>query len=181
MGPELLTYTGRSSRLVQISPGPRPVAGGPGLRGVPGICRGLGGPSRDRSWRCLARLFDVAPGSRLTTREQIIIRISFRDHVPSRWPSCGDYSAHPSMPSKQPVAGSSPAGRAGQRLAEVSAGVVGSHDASHKRRRRLGGDSIYWDTSWLPGRVWVGHLGLPGMHDLATADKRVASAERDPE
>jgi hypothetical protein len=50
----------------------------------------------------------------LTMREQIIIRISLRDDVPLRWPSCEDYSARSSLPSKQRVAGSNPAGRAGK-------------------------------------------------------------------
>ena len=49
---------------------------------------------------------------RLTMREQIIIWISLRDDVPLRWPSCEDYSARSSLPSKQRVAGSNPAGRA---------------------------------------------------------------------
>src|SRR5208282_2441317 len=49
---------------------------------------------------------------RLTMREQIIIRISLRDDVPLRWPSCEDYSAPSPLPSKQRVAGSNPAGRA---------------------------------------------------------------------
>src|ERR1017187_10524727 len=48
----------------------------------------------------------------LTMREQIITRISLRDDVPLRWPSCEDYSARWPMPSKQRVAGSNPAGRA---------------------------------------------------------------------
>src|SRR6516162_8598363 len=52
-------------------------------------------------------------GSRLTMREQIIIRISLRDDVPLRWPSCEDYSAPSWLPSEQPVAGSNPARRAG--------------------------------------------------------------------
>ena len=49
---------------------------------------------------------------RLTMREQIIIRISLRDDVPLRWPSCEDYSAPSPLPSKQRDAGSNPAGRA---------------------------------------------------------------------
>jgi hypothetical protein len=49
-------------------------------------------------------------------REQIIIRISLRDDVPSSWPSCEDYSAPSPLPSKQRVAGSNPAGRADQRF-----------------------------------------------------------------
>jgi hypothetical protein len=48
---------------------------------------------------------------RLTMREQIIIRISLRDDVPLRWPSCEDYSADLSLPSKQPAGGSNPSGR----------------------------------------------------------------------
>ena len=51
-------------------------------------------------------------GSRLTMREQIIIRISLGDDVLLRWSSCEDYSAPSSLPSKQRVAGSNPAGRA---------------------------------------------------------------------
>src|ERR1035441_10727675 len=51
----------------------------------------------------------------LTMREQIITRISLRDDVPLRWPSCEDYSARWPMPSKQRVAGSNPAGRASLR------------------------------------------------------------------
>jgi hypothetical protein len=38
--------------------------------------------------------------------------ISLRDDLPLRWPFYKDYSAPPSLPSKQRVAGSSPAGRA---------------------------------------------------------------------
>jgi len=41
------------------------------------------------------------------------MRISLRDDVPRRWPSCEDYSAPSPMSSKQPVAGSNPVGRAG--------------------------------------------------------------------
>ena len=65
-------------------------------------------------------------GPRLTMREQIIIRISLRDDVPLRWPSCEDYSAPWPLPSKQRVAGSSPAGRARQnpRSAVVLSGRV---------------------------------------------------------
>ena len=40
------------------------------------------------------------------------MRISLRDDMPLRWPSCGNYSAPSPLPSKQPVAGSNPAGRA---------------------------------------------------------------------
>ena len=49
---------------------------------------------------------------RLTMREQIIMRISLRDDVLLRWPSCEDYSARLSLPSKQKGGGSNPSGRA---------------------------------------------------------------------
>ena len=42
--------------------------------------------------------------------------ISLPDDVPLRWPSCEDYSARWSLPSKQRVAGSNPAGRADLRF-----------------------------------------------------------------
>jgi hypothetical protein len=64
-------------------------------------------------------------GPRLTMREQIIIRISLRDDVPLRWPSCEDYSARSSLPSKQRVAGSNPAGRARSELFKDSFEVSG--------------------------------------------------------
>ena len=48
----------------------------------------------------------------LTMREQIIIQISLRDDVPLRWRFSRDYNARSSLPSKQRVAGSNPAGRA---------------------------------------------------------------------
>jgi hypothetical protein len=41
------------------------------------------------------------------------MRISLRDDVALRWPSREDYSARWPLPSKQRVAGSNPAGRAG--------------------------------------------------------------------
>ncbi len=43
----------------------------------------------------------------------MIMRISLRDDVPLRWLYSRDYSARSSLPSKQRVAGSNPAGRAG--------------------------------------------------------------------
>jgi hypothetical protein len=85
--------------------------------------------------------------------------ISLRDDVPLRWPSREDYSARWPLPSKQRVAGSNPAGRAGQSLVEVSAGAAGSQkgasrskvapltQASLSKRRGQGEDSIYWDAS----------------------------------
>ena len=58
------------------------------------------------------------------------MRISLLDDLASCWLFARDYSAPASMPSKQRVAGSNPAGRAGQRLIEVSGGVAGSQKGS---------------------------------------------------
>src|ERR1039457_7151526 len=63
--------------------------------------------------------------------EQIIIRISLRDDAPLRWPCCEDCSAPSPLPSKQRVAGSNPAGRAGQGSFGAVGGVVGSQKGSH--------------------------------------------------
>ena len=63
-----------------------------------------------RGWGGSRGSADMVP--RVTMREQIVIRISLRDDVPSRRPSCEDYSAPSWLPSKQKGGGSNPSGRA---------------------------------------------------------------------
>jgi hypothetical protein len=76
------------------------------------------------------------------------MRISLRDDVALRWPSCGDYSARWPQPSKQRVAGSNPAGRARpepQLKAHIARPTSGAHEALPRRRARCVPDGLVSD------------------------------------